>query len=324
MGLPKPRYNMKYALYSMYYQYVEYNGGMNRIIRNHFRIFKIIEFYENNVAIRAKQILARLGVEYQKKERLPSDYEIISRMLSLDAHIHVLFSTIKRAATMEKLVNENYDFRGKYNNLMTSGSIPRDITLKQVEEYLDQTHSDRPFDKYTMEAYTRHMKGELAKVVQNHIRETIAQGIVMNWNSGKTIRELSAKLKAEQEKQTDESAKDAFPNIETVVRTESSKIMGAETWKAATTMENGEEDTNLWGFTYNAVGDSRTRSKHMLQDGCSAPKDDPFWQVWAPPNGYNCRCWINAEFFEPENIKEPHREVMPDLHFAFNPGKVLQ
>jgi SPP1 gp7 family putative phage head morphogenesis protein len=41
---------------------------------------------------------------------------------------------------------------------------------------------------------------------------------------------------------------------------------------------------------YDAIDDSRTRPAHAAVDGVMLPPDDPFWSLWWPPNGYNCRC----------------------------------
>ena len=78
-------------------------------------------------------------------------------------------------------------------------------------------------------------------------------------------------------------------------------------------------DGLLWGFSYHAVGDSRTRETHLAQHGVCASVDDPFWNEWTPPNGYNCRCWLISEWEEPSSYKQPRRDLHPDPGFAFNP-----
>lgn len=39
---------------------------------------------------------------------------------------------------------------------------------------------------------------------------------------------------------------------------------------------------------YDAVNDSRTRPSHAAMDGFVARYDDPIWQQWSPPAGYQC------------------------------------
>lgn len=41
---------------------------------------------------------------------------------------------------------------------------------------------------------------------------------------------------------------------------------------------------------YSTVGDGKVRDSHQALDGTKKPVDDPFWNVYYPPNGWNCRC----------------------------------
>jgi len=47
-------------------------------------------------------------------------------------------------------------------------------------------------------------------------------------------------------------------------------------------------------FQYHAVDDDRTRYSHLIHNGAIYRRDDPFWNEWWPPNGYNCRCTVTA------------------------------
>lgn len=51
-------------------------------------------------------------------------------------------------------------------------------------------------------------------------------------------------------------------------------------------------------LTYDAVDDARTRPTHGAMDGFTAPADDPVWNAWYPPNGYQCRCTVRSSTLE--------------------------
>jgi SPP1 gp7 family putative phage head morphogenesis protein len=72
---------------------------------------------------------------------------------------------------------------------------------------------------------------------------------------------------------------------------------------------------------YRTAGDGRVRPEHASLDGIVKKVDDPFWDKYMPPNGWNCRCSViqlakgtvtNTENHEIENV--------PDI-FQFNAGK---
>ncbi len=197
------------------------------------------------------------------------------------------------------------------------GRIPRNMTLKVINDYLDEV--DAPtMEPSALEAYTSQMRTGLAEVTQRHIAKSVAQMTAWNWSRGRSIEELTRRFQEEQKKEQIDMSK-VLPNAETVVRTESMKILNAEAWRSATEV-GSYADGLLWGFSYHAVGDSRTRETHLAQHGVCAPVDDPFWNEWTPPNGYNCRCWLISEWEEPSSYKQPRRDLHPDPGFAFNPA----
>lgn len=63
---------------------------------------------------------------------------------------------------------------------------------------------------------------------------------------------------------------------------------------AARWNEYQETKDLLPNLTYDAVNDERTRDEHAGLDGTTKPIDDPFWDTYYPPNGWRCRCGVQA------------------------------
>lgn len=45
---------------------------------------------------------------------------------------------------------------------------------------------------------------------------------------------------------------------------------------------------------YVAILDERTRPAHRARHNLVLPVDDPYWEAWAPPCGWNCRCTLQS------------------------------
>lgn len=43
---------------------------------------------------------------------------------------------------------------------------------------------------------------------------------------------------------------------------------------------------------YKTVGDARVREQHQLLNNIVKPVDDAFWEIYYPPNGWRCRCFV--------------------------------
>lgn len=55
---------------------------------------------------------------------------------------------------------------------------------------------------------------------------------------------------------------------------------------------------------YMTMADELVREEHAVLHGVVAPVDDPFWQENYPPNGWNCRCYVE-QLTEGEAQREP-------------------
>lgn len=103
--------------------------------------------------------------------------------------------------------------------------------------------------------------------------------------------------------------------LNTLFRTHSQMAYHGTAW--------AELDANaqtLWGYMYSTAGDERVRPEHAAMDGAILPKDHKLWQTLAPPNGWNCRCFL-IPLFDPELIVRPKTGWSVDKGFAVNWGK---
>lgn len=90
------------------------------------------------------------------------------------------------------------------------------------------------------------------------------------------------------------------------------------------------EDGDRYHLQYRTVNDGKVRPEHAAIHGVTLPPSDPFWDIYYPPNGWNCRCTV----IQVRKAKYPatdHDEAMAlgeealarDTKgmFRFNPGK---
>lgn len=71
---------------------------------------------------------------------------------------------------------------------------------------------------------------------------------------------------------------------------------------------------------YNTAEDDRVRPAHAALNGVVKRIDDPFWNTYYPPNGWNCRCDVIQTMDGPETGEDFAGPQLPDL-FKTNVGK---
>lgn len=94
--------------------------------------------------------------------------------------------------------------------------------------------------------------------------------------------------------------------------------------------ERFTEDGDRYYLQYRTVGDDRVRPEHQALHGVTLPVDDPFWNEFFPPNGWNCRCTVaqvrksKTAPTDPEEARQRGEEATSGDRrkmFRFNPGK---
>ncbi|MCQ2359966.1 MAG: minor capsid protein [Paludibacteraceae bacterium] len=91
-----------------------------------------------------------------------------------------------------------------------------------------------------------------------------------------------------------------------------------------------EKDGDDYNLQYRTANDGRVREEHAVLHGTTLPVDDPFWDKYYPPLGWNCRCTVvqvRKNKYDVSNSQEaiaageratakPKQQI-----FRFNPGK---
>jgi SPP1 gp7 family putative phage head morphogenesis protein len=99
--------------------------------------------------------------------------------------------------------------------------------------------------------------------------------------------------------------------------------------QASTAWAESEESGDRYNLQYRTAGDARVRDEHAALNDITLPKSDPFWTVYYPPNGWNCRC--RAIEVRKSKYPESDSQAANGLGaaatagkaeiFRFNPGK---
>lgn len=164
------------------------------------------------------------------------------------------------------------------------------------------------------EWFTRRNVDMSLQTVENRINSVLSQVVSEQLPTYPAVREMRRRLE-----KMGISVKN--PNtVETLVRTHSQMAFGAAQWR----LDQDDPANLIWGYTYYTVGDARVREEHAEMEGVTRPKDDPIWDEWWPPNGWNCRCQLVAvmRYENPKASRAP-KNLHPDEEFRFNPGKLL-
>ena len=94
--------------------------------------------------------------------------------------------------------------------------------------------------------------------------------------------------------------------------------------------EQFTEDGDRYNLQYRTAGDDKVRPEHAALNGVTRPMNDPFWETYYPPNGWNCRCTVvqvrkSKDPLTPtdEAMQRGEEALQSDKKgiFRFNPGK---
>lgn len=198
-------------------------------------------------------------------------------------------------------------------------STPRDLALSSVYSPLIKVlkaQSTANYNKLQKLYGTRALKvlNGVSKAAESELRGTVNELVEKGSHVSEAIDVLGEKIES-----LGLAPKKDY-QLEAIFRTQSQIAFGAGRWEAD---KDPAVQEILWGYEYSATMDDRTRESHAALDGVKLPKDDPFWEKFWPPNGWNCRC-VAIPIFSDEAVEvEPPDDVEPDEGFDFNPGIVF-
>lgn len=130
--------------------------------------------------------------------------------------------------------------------------------------------------------------------------------------------------------------KDFLNDVQTIDKTYNENYLKAEynfatsSAEMAARWESFQEDGDRYNLQYRTAGDNKVRDSHRAMDGITLPMDDPFWNDYFPPNGWNCRCTVvqvrkskypETSPQEAERLGEESMDSKTASMFRFNPGK---
>lgn len=162
----------------------------------------------------------------------------------------------------------------------------------------------------------KHLKSEYKSKAQGYLKElqkktnlAFRKALIEQIESGATVKQAKRELMRQFRIRT--------RYVEVLFRTQSQMAYSAGKWLAE------QQIDELWGYRYVTLGDHRVRPSHEQYNNVVLPKEDTFWNIYYPPNGWQCRCTA-IPLYEKRRKKRPPKNPLPiDENFRFNPGKLL-
>lgn len=143
----------------------------------------------------------------------------------------------------------------------------------------------------------------VAKVMREDILKDIRSALDKALSEGKTFREFQKELKPTLQKKGwwgEQIIVDTQGNAEKVQLGSMYRLKTIYAVNMQTSYMTGRYKTQMDNvdnrpyWEYVAVLDNRTRPEHAQLHGLIYRYDDPFWASFYPPNGWRCRCRVNA------------------------------
>jgi len=143
----------------------------------------------------------------------------------------------------------------------------------------------------------------VAKVMREDILKDIRTALQKSIENGTTFQEFKKELKPTLQKKGwwgEQIVVDSNGVAEKVQLGSMHRLKTIYSVNMQTAYQTGRYKTQIDNvdnrpyWEYVAVLDGRTRPEHAQLNGLIYRYDDPFWNAFYPPNGWRCRCRVNA------------------------------
>jgi len=238
------------------------------------------------------------------------------------------------------------------------------LTPALAIKYFRNKKNKETWDWYELWQSAHQKTFTVAKAVKSHVLEDIREALDKALSEGKTFNDFQKELKPILQKKGwwgEQIIVDSNGVAEKVQLGSLYRLKTIYSVNMQTAYQVGRYNTQIENvenrpyWQYIAVLDGRTRPEHAEMHGLVFRYDDPFWDAFYPPNGWRCRCRVNALSnynLQKRNIKSSNsdgliseemklvskksgeykpvkvytdpltgRKVSPDIGWSYNPAK---
>jgi SPP1 gp7 family putative phage head morphogenesis protein len=184
-------------------------------------------------------------------------------------------------------------FKNMFNDVLEEAikQARREIT-KRFNEKVVRFQYDIDIRRLNLEEARRFFEQKafhMADIEANYITEKVKTILMNSIKTGATIRDTIEAIQRELEPYykrglVEEEALRGY-RLETVIRTNINEAMN-EGRKLF--FESPELEGYVVAYQYSAILDDRVRPNHACMDGRIYPITSPIWDIYTPPNGFNC------------------------------------
>lgn len=184
-------------------------------------------------------------------------------------------------------------------NLKTIFKLSPALAIK----YFKNKNNKFSWDWYELWQDAHKKSFTVAKVMREHILNDIKFALEDALAEGKTFKDFQKELKPILQKKGwwgEQIVVDKKGNAEVIQLGSVYRLKTIYSVNMQTAYQTGRYKTQMENvdnrpyWEYVAVMDASTRPEHAMLNGLIFRYDDPFWKSFYPPNGWRCRCRVNA------------------------------